>query len=94
MFKLPSMLKAPQHRRFDLKTRYYDADAEARLERMQKMKAEVASGTTSGEALQTKIREGFKRHRNKKGQVSHRQSNYRIIIIAGLLSAIAYLILK
>lgn len=94
MLKLPGMFKTPAHRRFEFKSRYYDADAEARLERMQKLKAEVSSGVSSGEVLQNKIREGFRRHRNKSGQVSHKQSNFRIFIIAGILAALSYLILK
>ena len=92
--KLPSMLKTPQHRRFELKSRYYDADAEARLERMQKLKEEVASENNPGKVLPSRIRDGFRKHRQLKGQATHRQSNFRIFIIAGLLAAITYLILK
>lgn len=94
MLKLPGMFKTPAHRRFELKSRYYDADAEAKIERLQKLKAEVTTGVNDGEALQNKIREGFRRHRNKSGQVSHKQSNFRIFIIAGILAALTYLILK
>lgn len=86
------MFKTPAHRRFEFKSRYYDADAEARLERLQKLKAEAGAG--GSEVLQNKIREGFRRHRSKTGPASHKQSNFRIFIIAGILAALTYLILK
>jgi hypothetical protein len=88
------MFKTPQHRRFDIKTRYYDAEAEARQERMRKLKAEVESVHDGSEMYQGKIREGFRKYRGKKDHISRGQSSVRIIIIAGLLAAISYLILK
>jgi len=93
---LPSLFKITPNKKFEFKSRYYDADKEELAERVEKAKREVG-------ASKAVDKEG-KYVPNIKGQMKHyidkpirsvrsranRSSNYRLFVILIVLSLIAY----
>lgn len=94
MIKLPSIMKTPQHRRFSIKTRYYDAEKEAFNERIERARQEAGSDLTEVDALRNRMRAQFRKKRDRKAFPGAGQSNLRIILIIAILGALSYLILK
>ncbi len=93
---LPSLFKIPGYRKFNFKTRYYNADREELMERVEKAKREVgASKAVNNEG---------KYVQNIKGQMrkqldspirpvrkrAEKISNIRLFMILVILSALAY----
>jgi hypothetical protein len=79
--RLPSFFRTPRHRRFELKTRYYDERKEA----MQRRLAERGdAGAAAG-----RLREAFRSKRAEAGAVQ-KASNLRLALILLALLALGY----
>ncbi len=86
------LFKQNQPRRFDYKPRFYNERKEqlnARVEAIRK-EVEAESGVSSEEALRSRMGHAWK---SSSSQKSRLQSNKNVLIIAALLSVIAYLLL-
>ena len=93
---LPSLFKLPAHRKFDFKTRHYDAVKEEFEERVERAKRDAGiTGAINEEGIYVQNIKGQMR-RQKKRKVGFdrdaNKSNFRLIIIASILAAIAYYI--
>ena len=95
MLKLPSFIKTPSYRRFEFKTRYYNADQEAFNERVSRAKKESgSSGISEVEAIKLRMKDKYQSHRNKKTGYNSRLRMFRIISLSIVLAALTYWILK
>lgn len=94
MLKLPSIFKTQKHRSFNFRPRYYDADKEAFEERIRRIESELSTENSDIEATKLRIRQKFESRRSNSGSASHKASNIRILVILGILGALAYWILK
>lgn len=93
---IPSLFKIPGYRKFNFKTRYYDADREELMERVEKAKREVG--------VSKAVNNEGKYVQNIKGQMrkqldspirpvrkrAEKISNIRLFVILVILSALAY----
>lgn len=92
---LPSLFKIPSHKVFDFKTRYYDAAKEEFEQRVERAKRDAGVGNTVNEkgeyipAIKGQMRRYMGHTYTSKQRNS---SSYRVLIIAAILSAIAYYI--
>jgi 3-phenylpropionate/cinnamic acid dioxygenase small subunit len=90
--RFPSFVKLPQHKRFNFKTRYYDANKEALDERVARIKREMAA-EESGEAVYSKeaLKSKIEQEWHRGGRRGHNtRSNMRIAFIAALLVLFFY----
>jgi hypothetical protein len=87
------LFKQPKPRRFEYKPRFYDERKErlqARVEAIRK-ETENEQGASGGEVLRSRMQSAW-RSDDRKSAV--RKSNRSVLIIAGLLVIIAYLLLR
>lgn len=85
------LFKVPRYKRFDFKPRYYDASHEALQMRIRAHKRE--QGDDEGhdpDALRGKMNHAW---RASTARSASKRSNRNILVIAGLLLVIAYLVL-
>jgi hypothetical protein len=94
MLKLPSIFKTQKHRSFNFRPRYYDADKEAFEERIRRIESELDTDKSDVEATKLRIRQKFQNRRSGSGTGSNKASNIRVLVILGILGALAYWILK
>ncbi|MDQ3052247.1 MAG: hypothetical protein M3Q95_15320 [Bacteroidota bacterium] len=92
--KLPSLFKTPQHKTFNLKTRYYNAEKEAFEERVRNAQREGGLNSNDAEAAKARIRQKFQGRRNVSNHPDNRSRILRIFALFILLSAIFYWLLK
>lgn len=86
--------KVARPKKFSYKPIYYNEQKE-RLQELKKQIAKVNQGEKTEEKVEaSRIRQGFEFRRNDKGYSLQRYSGLRIIIIAAVLSLLAYYILK
>ena len=93
--KLPGLFKIPPHKVFDFKTRYYDAVKEEFEQRVERAKRDAGGGkVVDDDGNYVPVIKGQMR-----GYINHtyrtkerRASNIRVVIIAMILTAIAYYI--
>lgn len=89
--RIPSFVKLPRHKRFNFKTRYYNAEQEELQQRIDVIKAEVErekSGEYDSQVARFKMEQNWKMNRTRQGHFN--ASNLRIAIIVGILSLIFY----
>lgn len=87
------LFKQPEYRRFNLKPRYWDPEAEARKEREKRIRAELGLKEDGDEYIPD-VRAGFQREYNKrrvvrKGQKAN-SSTFRLFLILIVLLMIAF----
>ncbi len=94
-----SIFKAPEYRKFNFKTRYYNADKEELMQRVEQAKREVGASNAinnEGEYVQN-IKGRMKNYIDKPirpiRKRAERISNMRLFVIIVILSAIAYYLL-
>lgn len=85
--------KQPQHRRFDFKPRYYNESKEKLEARVEAIKREMDHENTAHSelSLRNRMQHSWKKNEVKK---SNKTSNRNVLIIAGILMVIAYLLLR
>jgi hypothetical protein len=95
MLKLPSFFKTPSHRRFELKTRYYDSEKESFNERVNQARMQ-GSGVLLSEidSLKSRVKNKYEEHRNRRVSQHSTVRRFRIITIVAVLTALTYWILK
>jgi len=93
---LPSLFKIPAYRKFTFKTRYYDADKEELLERVERVKREIGVSKAvddQGKYVQN-IKGQMRKHLDSPirpvRERTEKISNVRLFMIIVVLSAIAY----
>jgi hypothetical protein len=79
---------------FNFRPRYYDADKEAFEERIRRIESELGADKSDIEATKLRIRQKFQNRRSDSGSASNKASNIRVLVILGILGALAYWILK
>ena len=93
---LPSLFKITANKKFEFKTRYYNADREELLERVERAKREVGAGkaTDADGNYVSNIKGQMKRYIDKPMRPTRaraeRNSNVRVFVILIILSLIAY----
>ena len=91
---LPSLFKLPPHKQFNFKTRHYDAVKEEFEERVERAKRDAGiTGAVNEEGVYVQNIKGQMRRQKKRNVGFDRnanKSNFRIVIIASVLGAIAY----
>ncbi len=90
---LPSLFKIPAHKVFDFKSRYYDAVKEEFEQRVERAKRDAGAGSVVNEKGEyvPAVKGQMRRYINRAYATKERRgSNYRVLIIAAILSAIAY----
>ena len=93
---IPSLFKIPTHRKFNFKTRFYDADKEELMERVEKAKREVGASKAvddKGNYVQNikgQMRNNLDRPIRPVRKSAERISNMRLFVILIVLSALAY----
>jgi hypothetical protein len=94
--KLPSLFKTPQHKSFNFKTRYYNAEKEAFEDRIKKAQQEGSHISNDAEAVKERIRKKFqeKRKTNSPPANSNRSRILRIAALFIILSSLFYWLLK
>lgn len=94
MFQKFSFFKQPAHRIFDYQPRYYDERKERIQMRMKEEQRKLKSDTPDAQTLERRI--SFQSKMNDRWtpdyRVQSRKSNYRLIIILGVLLGIFYII--
>ncbi len=92
---LPSLFKIPSHKVFDFKTRYYDAVKEEFEQRIERAKRDAGAGNVvneKGEYIPA-VKGQMRRYISHTYATKQRNSSsYRVLIIAVILSVIAYYI--
>lgn len=88
-----ALFKQPEHKRFNLKPRYWDPEAEARKEREKRIRAELGLDENGGEYIPD-VRAGLRKEYNKK-KVNHagRKLNgytFRLFLILIILLMVAF----
>jgi hypothetical protein len=94
MLRMPSLFKVPKHRRFEFKTRYYNAEKEAFEERV-RAATENAVGFESNEPeRKARMKHLFEIKRGKRQVAGERMRMIRLFSIVALLGVLFYLLLK
>ncbi len=89
MSSLPTFFQTKNPRRFHFLPRYYDPEKEALEQRIAMIEQEL--GLRKGEAYVPRIRKGqMMSHFKRKSRLRERSSNLTLIIILGLLFALAW----
>lgn len=82
------LFKPPKYKRFNYQPRFYDADKEALQMRIKAIRGERGDGKGHDpDALRGRLSYAWRTNNNRK--VS-RRSNWNVVVIAGLLSIVAY----
>lgn len=89
---ISSFFKTTKNKKFNFAPRYYDESKEALDERYKQMEAEMKGAPTLHNGLAgQRLKDRWKA--NKKTSNFSQKSNFRLIIIAGVLFLIAYYLL-
>jgi hypothetical protein len=81
--------KRPKPKKFGFKPRYYDQDKEELQARLAKYDKDL----DSAELIKTRIKSGFaykSRSNNESYRSASRKSNYRLLLIIGVICMVAY----
>jgi hypothetical protein len=89
---LPRFIKLPGHKQFNYSPRYWDAEKEAREERIRQIKQEMGVEVPSDPNRTTIKRGSFRQARQKIKVKATRTSNIRLLVILAILFFLAYLI--
>lgn len=87
---MPEFIKLNRNKRFNFKTRYYDADKEELENRIAVIKSEMKheAGMQNSEITRYKMSKEWKLNRTRQGHFN--KSNLRISLIAGILIIFFY----
>jgi hypothetical protein len=92
--RMPSLFKVPKHRRFDYKSRYYNAEKEAFEERL-RAAGEKAGGMESNDPeRKVRIKHLFEIKRDQRQVSGERMRMIRLLSLISLLGVLFYLLLK
>jgi hypothetical protein len=89
---LPRFIKLPGHKQFNYTPLYWDAEKEARDERIRQIKQEMGIDVPSDPNRSTIKRGSFRQARQKVRVKANRASNIRLFVILVVLFFLAYLI--
>jgi len=89
---LPRFIKLPGHKQFNYTPLYWDAEKEARDERIRQIKQEMGIDVPSDLNRSTIKRGSFRQTRQKVRVKANRASNIRLFVILVVLFFLAYLI--
>jgi len=89
---LPRFIKLPGHKQFNYTPLYWDAEKEARDERVRQIKQEMGIDVPSDPNRSTIKRGSFRQTRQKVKVKANRASNIRLFVILVVLFFLAYLI--
>jgi hypothetical protein len=94
MLKLPSILKMQNHRSFNFRPRYYDADKEAFEERIRRIESQFGTDKSDVQATKLQIRQKFQNRQSDSCSGSNKASDIRVLVNLGNLDPLANRVLK
>ncbi|MGI8892381.1 MAG: hypothetical protein ACR2GN_02865 [Bacteroidia bacterium] len=93
--KLPSFLKVPKYKTFNIEPRYYNPVKEEREKRIARIKADLERenpGKVAEGHEHIRIRGFYSQRKSKSHMISQRQSSARVLLIFIALVLIVYII--